>query len=65
MSKEEIIIAEKAADFMYHWMYDLGSEKMDCCNAAKEIYSYLTDGEELDCEDFFGLELDSEDLFEL
>ena len=64
MSKEEIIVAEKAADFMYHWMYDIGTEERDCCNAASEIYLYLT-GEELDCEDFFGLELDSEDSFDL
>ena len=38
MKPEELAIAEKAADFMYHWMLELGAEEEDCVDAAQELY---------------------------
>ena len=42
-------MALRAAEFMEHWMEELGSEQEDCIYAAKQIYEELT-GEELDVE---------------
>ena len=49
MSPEEKGMALRAAEFMEHWMEELGSEQEDCIYAAKQIYEELT-GEELDVE---------------
>ena len=45
---------EIAAEFIYHYLYDLGSVARECVDAAKEIYAEITD-EELNVEEFFGL----------
>lgn len=60
MSPEEKGIALSAAEFMEHWMEELGAEQEDCIDAAKQIYEHLT-GEELDVE---LLGWDEEDLEE-
>ncbi len=46
--------AEIAAEFIYHYLYDLGSVARECVDAASEIYAEIT-GEELNTEEFFGM----------
>ena len=46
--------AEKAADYMYHFMIDdIGSIEEDAENAACGIYKYIM-GEEIDIKEFLG-----------
>lgn len=46
--------AEKAADYMYHFMMDcINSSEEDAENAACGIYKYIT-GEEIDIKEFLG-----------
>lgn len=52
MNKEVKIAAEKAADYMYHFMIDDTFEE-DAEKAACDIYKYIT-GEEIDIKEFLG-----------
>lgn len=46
--------AKIAAEFIYHYLYDLGAVTRECVDAAKEIYAEITD-EELNTEELFGM----------
>ena len=46
--------AKIAAEFIYHYLYDLGGVVRECVDAAKEIYAEITD-EELNTEELFGM----------
>ena len=48
--------AEMAADFIFHFMEEMGSEKNDAINAASQIYKYITDTS-LDVEGVLGVSL--------
>lgn len=45
---------EMAAEYMFHFMEDLGSTPSDCLHAAQGIYSYLTNHELLNVEMVLG-----------
>lgn len=54
MNKEVKIAAEKAADYMYHFMVDdINSIEENAEKAACNIYKYIT-GEEIDIKEFLG-----------
>ena len=54
---------EMAADWAFRWMEELGSEPIDCLNAAKEVYVYFTGTDGLDVESIIGLS--EEEIYEI
>lgn len=45
---------EMAADWIFRFMEELGSEPIDCLNAAKDIYLYITGKDDLNVEEVIG-----------
>lgn len=48
--------AEKAADYMFHFMDEQGAEFEDCIDAAKNIYIHFTNDENVDIESVLGFD---------
>lgn len=48
--------AEKAADYMFHFMDEQGAEFEDALNAAKNIYIHFTNDENVDIESVLGFD---------